>query len=115
MKNFVVCLCMLAMVLGCNGGGGSEENTTGPGSQAGITFTQEQRIIADQIMSVFENDTPAIQYGYAENLHDGRGVTAGRAGFTSATGDMLLDDRACIPSEVKIIIPFVVSLSSYER
>ena len=39
---------------------------------------------------MFENDTPAIQYGYAENLHDGRGITAGRAGFTSATGDMLL-------------------------
>ncbi len=54
-----------------------------------LVFSQEQRLVADQIISVFENDTPRIQYGYAEDLDDGRGITAGRAGFTSATGDML--------------------------
>lgn len=52
-------------------------------------FTGPQRTIADQIISVFENDTPVLQYAYAENLGDGRGITAGRAGFTSATWDML--------------------------
>lgn len=56
----------------------------------GEPFTAEQRLIADQIISVFENDTPMIQYAYAEALGDGRGITAGRAGFTSATGDMLI-------------------------
>ena len=55
----------------------------------GSVFTPEQRNIADQIISVFENNTPVIQYSYAENLGDGRGITAGRAGFTSATSDML--------------------------
>ncbi len=55
-----------------------------------IVFTAEQRVLADQIISVFENNTPEIDYAYAENLDDGRGITAGRAGFTSATGDMLL-------------------------
>lgn len=52
-------------------------------------FNSQQRLIADQLISIFENNTPIIQYGYAENLDDGRGITAGRAGFTSATGDML--------------------------
>lgn len=54
-----------------------------------VVFTRNQRLIADQIISVFENDTPEINYSYIENLDDGRGFTAGRAGFTSATGDML--------------------------
>ena len=54
-----------------------------------LTLTPQQRLIADQIISIFENDDPTIQYGYAAMLGDGRGITAGRAGFTSATGDML--------------------------
>ena len=45
---------------------------------------------AEQITSTFENSTTALQYAYAENLHDGRGITAGRAGFCSGTGDLLL-------------------------
>ncbi len=55
-----------------------------------INFNQQQRLIADQFISIFENGTPEIQYDYAENIGDGRGITAGRAGFTSATGDMLI-------------------------
>jgi len=45
---------------------------------------------AEQIISTFENSTTEIQYDYAEELDDGRGITAGRAGFTSETGDLLL-------------------------
>jgi len=85
----IACLLLCFGLAGCHGNGGPEDNATGETSQ-GVTFTQEQRIIADQIISVFENNTPEIQYGYAENLNDGRGITAGRAGFTSATGDLLL-------------------------
>src|SRR5262249_19766743 len=33
--------------------------------------------------------TPIIQYAFIKNLNDGRGFTAGRAGFTTATGDLL--------------------------
>jgi chitosanase len=44
---------------------------------------------AAQITSTFENATLELQYDYAENIGDGRGITAGRAGFTSATGDLL--------------------------
>jgi chitosanase len=47
----------------------------------------EQKV--DQIVSIFENETPEIQYDYIEALPDGRGYTAGRAGFTTATGDLL--------------------------
>jgi chitosanase len=57
-------------------------------AQGGLTADQRRR--ADQIISAFENSTTQIQYGYAGNLHDGRGVTAGRAGFCTGTGDALL-------------------------
>ena len=56
----------------------------------GFEFNLSQRKLADQLLSVFENNTTDIQYEYAEVLGDGRGITAGRAGFTSATGDMHL-------------------------
>lgn len=43
---------------------------------------------AEALTSLFENGTPTLQYGYAEVLGDGRGLTAGRAGFTSGTNDL---------------------------
>ena len=49
----------------------------------------DQRRRADQLISAFENSTTTIRYDYAANLDDGRGVTAGRAGFTTATCDAL--------------------------
>ena len=49
----------------------------------------DQRRRADELISAFENSTTEIDYAYAENLDDGRGVTAGRAGFTTATCDAL--------------------------
>ena len=56
-----------------------------------VSFNSEQHLIADQIISIFENGTTEIQYGYAEHIaSDQHGITAGRAGFTSATGDMLI-------------------------
>lgn len=55
-----------------------------------INFNQQQRLIADQFVSIFENGTSEIQYGSAEDIGDNRGITAGKAGFTSATGDMLI-------------------------
>lgn len=43
----------------------------------------------DEVVSVFENNTVHVQYAYIEDIHDGRGYTAGRAGFTTATGDLI--------------------------
>ncbi|MFD8087187.1 chitosanase [Kitasatospora sp. NPDC059722] len=57
-------------------------------------MTADQRRRADQLISIFENSTTVIQYGYAENINDGRGVTAGRAGFTTNDGDALKVVRA---------------------
>jgi Glycosyl hydrolase family 46 len=44
---------------------------------------------AEQLTSIFENDTAELQYAYTEDLHDGRGITARRAGFTTRDGDAL--------------------------
>lgn len=43
---------------------------------------------AAMITSSFENSDLRLKYGYAENIGDGRGITAGRAGFTSGTNDL---------------------------
>jgi chitosanase len=83
MKHMAIGICWILGLLACACRSGED------GESAGLALTPEQRVLADQIISVFENDTPVIDYGYAENLDDGRGITAGRAGFTSATGDLL--------------------------
>ena len=50
-------------------------------------LSPEQKRRAEQLTSVFENDKLEFQYGYVEELGDGRGITAGRVGFTTGTGD----------------------------
>ena len=69
------------LALGCSGAGGRD-------AVGGLSSAQKRR--AEQLTSLFENGTIEIQYAYAEDLGDGRGITAGRAGFTTATGDALL-------------------------
>ena len=59
----------------------------------GLTPLQKQR--AEQLTSLSENSSIELKYGFAEivtqgGIPDGRGITAGRAGFTSGTGDMYL-------------------------
>src|SRR3954454_24970524 len=58
-------------------------------ANAAPALTHAHRVSADKLISEFENSTPGIQYCYVEALGDGRGYTVGRAGFTSATGDLL--------------------------
>jgi chitosanase len=70
----LIALCLLAA-------------TCATAAAAGLTHAQRTR--ADKLISQFENSTSKIQYCYIEALDDGRGYTAGRAGFTSATGDLL--------------------------
>ena len=60
-----------------------------PSSASAAGLTHAQRFRADKLISQFENSTSKIQYCYIGALDDGRGYTAGRAGFTSATGDLL--------------------------
>lgn len=79
-------IAAFGLTAGCGGGDG------GDGARGGLGADQRRR--ADQLVSVFENGTTRIQYAYAENLGDGRGVTAGRAGFTTGDGDALEVVRA---------------------
>ncbi len=55
-----------------------------------VPLTVDQKRRAEQLTSVFENGTPVFDYRTIENLGDGRGYTAGKAGFTTATGDAYL-------------------------
>ncbi len=48
-----------------------------------------QKRRAEALTSLFENGTTQLQYAYTERLGDGRGITAGRAGFTTGTDDAL--------------------------
>lgn len=48
---------------------------------------------AEMLTSIWENGTTVLQYGYCENIHDGRGFTSGRAGFCTGTGDAVLVAR----------------------
>lgn len=50
-------------------------------------MTAKQKHRCEEYTSIFENDTTELQYSYCENIHDGRGYTAGRAGFCTGTGD----------------------------
>jgi chitosanase len=50
----------------------------------------QRKHVAEAIISSFENSTTELPYAAAEQLGDGRGITAGRAGFTSGTHDLLL-------------------------
>ena len=70
----------------------------------------EQRSRADQLVSIFENGTPLIQYDYAENLDDGRGVTVGQVGFTTALPVWLVP-----PSRLQTIFSVVVIIMSRAR
>ena len=49
---------------------------------------QKQKV--NMLISMGENDTPVVQYGYVQNIGDGRGYTIGQAGFTTGTGDFII-------------------------
>jgi chitosanase len=53
-------------------------------------LTANQKKVSEALTSIWENDTPAIDYAYSENIYDGRGYTNGRAGFCTGTGDAIL-------------------------
>jgi len=57
--------------------------------RSGGRLSSIQRARADQLTNIFEFSDPHPQYGSVENLGDGRGITFGRAGFCTGTGDGL--------------------------
>jgi chitosanase len=73
----------------------------------------ERKHRAAQITSTFENSTLELQYDYVENIGDRRGITAGRAGFTSATGDLLLLIRRYTEAKPgNVLAPYLPSLEA---
>jgi chitosanase len=79
----------VALVLVLGGSGSTGSSVTGSGSGATVGADGDVDQVIGQLVSVFENGTTEIQYAYVEDLDDGRGYTAGRAGFCTACGDLL--------------------------
>lgn len=77
----VILLAALALILFI----GFFHERYGIGAQKADRLT----VVEDALVSIFENSTLEIQYGFLKDIGDGNGFTAGRAGFTSKTGDML--------------------------
>ncbi len=78
-----------------------------------LTVDAERKHRAAQITSTFENSTLELQYDYVENIGDRRGITAGRAGFTSATGDLLLLIRRYAEAKPdNVLAPYLPSLEA---
>jgi chitosanase len=74
-------------------------------------LTSDQKKVAEQLTSLFENGKTEIQYSYAENLDDGRGITAGRAGFTTRDGDAYMVVRVyCKAQEGNKLEKYLVRL-----
>ncbi|PTL80827.1 chitosanase [Vitiosangium sp. GDMCC 1.1324] len=63
--------------------------TGGGGGGGGSGMTANQKKVAEAVTSIWENDTPVLDYAYAEDIDDGRGYTNGRAGFCTGTGDAI--------------------------
>lgn len=87
-------LAVVALVLsGCASASGEARaipsRTAGRAAHVLPGLTTAERRRADELVSEFENSTTSIPYCHVEALGDGRGYTVGRAGFTSATGDLL--------------------------
>lgn len=89
-------IVLAALLAGCthgNGGAGAGDDLAAPagsddgGASAGLGA--QQKAVAEALTSIWENDTPILDYAYSENIHDGRGYTSGRAGFCTGTGDAI--------------------------
>ena len=61
-----------------------------PGAAApSLRITPSQASIITELVSVFQNDSALVQYGFIEQRFDGAGIVAGRDGFSSAGGELL--------------------------
>jgi len=77
---------------GTGTGGGSGSGSGGANSGTPVTlFDPAKKEIAMELVSSAENSSLnwKAQYGYIEDIGDGRGYTAGIIGFCSGCGDML--------------------------
>ena len=84
-------LALVSTVLLALAGCSAPHSSPGPTTHEGDLASPAKRDIAMQLVSSAENSTLdwRAQYGYLEDIGDGRGYTGGLIGFTSGTGDML--------------------------
>jgi hypothetical protein len=54
-----------------------------------LTYAFQKEKI-DMLVSMGENDNTVINYGFAQNIKDGRGYTVGKVGFCTGTGDFIV-------------------------
>jgi chitosanase len=88
MSRAIAALTGLLLVLGLLAGVGAAAGARSAGS--GLAVPREKEI-AMELVSSAENSTLdwRSEYGYIEDIGDGRGYTGGLIGFCSGTGDML--------------------------
>jgi len=85
-----------------------------PATFAWLTPAQKQR--AQALNTIFENGVLKVDYGYAQNLGDGRGITFGRAGFCTGTGDGLLVVKEYTAAEPNnILAKYLPALQAIEN
>lgn len=96
----VITLGLLSCILSACGGGAddvadsSRSQISAKAAQrknlaAAQSLNPDQRRRAESLMAIWENGKPVKAYGYAENIDDGRGITWGWVGFTTADGDAI--------------------------
>jgi hypothetical protein len=49
-------------------------------------LTREQKRRCEQYISIFENDSPQLDYGFVDNFQNRNGFTWGRSSFTTTSG-----------------------------
>lgn len=86
-----VACAALVLLVACGGGGTTTEHAPARLAAASDLADPSSKEIAMQLVSSAENSSLnwRAQYGYIEDIADGRGYTGGIIGFTSGTGDML--------------------------
>ena len=77
-------------------------------------LTALQKHKAELLTSIWENGTTVLQYGYCENIGDGRGYTSGRAGFCSGTGDAIEVVRCLENSGTNAMSKYLPALTALE-
>jgi chitosanase len=109
----LVALATVLVTWPSSDGHGGAQSPDSSDSRSSLAVDPERKHRAAQITSSFENSTLELQYDYVENIGDGRGLTAGRAGFTSATGDLLLLVRRYSKVESdNVLVPYLPALEA---
>ena len=88
----VLALPVLALCAACtSASGASTSDTSPPGAPAGLDASAKKEL-AMRLVSSAENSSLdwKAQYGYIEDIGDGRGYTAGIVGFCTGCGDLLM-------------------------